>query len=425
MSESSFSPFSQNGGKDNNNTSNVGENCLICGRITDTLHFQITSCRACSAFFRRALQTKKKYACQRGTKKCDLTKRVIGKPICRYCRFKKCIDVGMKVTEIAKSQKPINNPLPAHNVPQFQETEDIPKNLLKVDCKFVGQSMSVNWEKTVESLQILLNTNPTFIPKILSIELSELQRFHIGLSRLTNYGKPKGNSVSELNVINDKSETKIYMVEWYQTYLTILTEMLTGLKQFMKLSVENRFSMFKKFWMQFQCIERIYRSTMIFGYDCNDTRMLMDDKHVCDCLNDCFTLSDLSADEKEKYKQLHKPFMKNFVTNIMKPIKELQISETEVAYLGLMLLWDIRDIEGLEPKSKEYANEVIDRSSNEMHNYYTYEMKQPNYATRLIKLSQIISSINYQTEERKKIATIAQVFNLFTYDLTDCQIIDH
>lgn len=84
------------------------------------------------------------------------------------------------------------------------------------------------------------------------------------------------------------------------------------------------------------------------------------------------------------------------------------------------------EIEGFEQsQAREYANEVIDRASSEMHHYYTYEMHLPNYASRLINLSKIVSAINYQSEERKKIATMAQIFNLFTYDYSDCQIIDH
>uniref|UniRef100_A0AC34R293 Nuclear receptor domain-containing protein n=1 Tax=Panagrolaimus sp. JU765 TaxID=591449 RepID=A0AC34R293_9BILA len=74
-----------------------GEPCLVCGGVAKGLHFQVNSCRACAAFFRRSTKSKLVYRCQRGTGRCDLTVKVKGKPLCRYCRMKKCTSVGMRI----------------------------------------------------------------------------------------------------------------------------------------------------------------------------------------------------------------------------------------------------------------------------------------------------------------------------------------
>lgn len=34
--------------------------------------------------------------------------------------------------------------------------------------------------------------------------------------------------------------------------------------------------------------------------------------------------------------------MQNYITYLMIPFKQLRITETELAYLGLLLLWDIK-----------------------------------------------------------------------------------
>ena len=59
------------------------ESCLVCAAPTKGIHFQVLSCRACSAFFRRSVKAKKVYRCRRGNRNCDLTKPPNGKPICR------------------------------------------------------------------------------------------------------------------------------------------------------------------------------------------------------------------------------------------------------------------------------------------------------------------------------------------------------
>lgn len=62
--------------------------------------------------------------------------------------------------------------------------------------------------------------------------------------------------------------------------------------------------MFKRFWLKLQALERLYTTCRTLGYDTTDTRLLFDDKHTFDLLKDFFTLSCLSPEEQEKFKQL-------------------------------------------------------------------------------------------------------------------------
>uniref|UniRef100_A0AC34PVM6 Nuclear receptor domain-containing protein n=1 Tax=Panagrolaimus sp. JU765 TaxID=591449 RepID=A0AC34PVM6_9BILA len=73
------------------------EPCLVCAQPARGLHFQVNSCRACAAFYRRSIKATIVYRCQRGTGNCDVTQKVVGKPMCRYCRMKKCKAIGMKL----------------------------------------------------------------------------------------------------------------------------------------------------------------------------------------------------------------------------------------------------------------------------------------------------------------------------------------
>ncbi|VDD97084.1 unnamed protein product, partial [Enterobius vermicularis] len=53
----------------------------------DGQHFGAVACRACAAFFRRSTVTDRKYTCRYNNNyvRC----------MCRACRFRKCVELGM------------------------------------------------------------------------------------------------------------------------------------------------------------------------------------------------------------------------------------------------------------------------------------------------------------------------------------------
>uniref|UniRef100_A0AC34G6A6 Nuclear receptor domain-containing protein n=1 Tax=Panagrolaimus sp. ES5 TaxID=591445 RepID=A0AC34G6A6_9BILA len=75
------------------------EPCLVCGVPTSTLHLQVNVCYACAAFYRRSIHAHTTYRCQKNNCKCDLTVKTIGKPLCRLCRYNKCVEVGMIINK--------------------------------------------------------------------------------------------------------------------------------------------------------------------------------------------------------------------------------------------------------------------------------------------------------------------------------------
>ncbi|CAF0986382.1 unnamed protein product [Brachionus calyciflorus] len=70
--------------------------CVICEQKPSGIHFGVMSCEACKGFFRRSClnNASKQYKCKfDGNGNCQLsTSRS-----CRFCRLKKCIEVGMSM----------------------------------------------------------------------------------------------------------------------------------------------------------------------------------------------------------------------------------------------------------------------------------------------------------------------------------------
>ncbi|XP_046577572.1 uncharacterized protein LOC124285391 [Haliotis rubra] len=66
--------------------------CRVCGDIANGIHFGVYTCEGCKKFFRRGLLEYQSYVCK-GAMLCVLNPR--NRNNCRYCRYQKCLNVGM------------------------------------------------------------------------------------------------------------------------------------------------------------------------------------------------------------------------------------------------------------------------------------------------------------------------------------------
>ena len=69
------------------------EVCAICNDKATGHHYGVTSCEGCKGFFKRSVQNRKVYSCRNLTQDCPIDKRHRNR--CQYCRFQKCMKVGM------------------------------------------------------------------------------------------------------------------------------------------------------------------------------------------------------------------------------------------------------------------------------------------------------------------------------------------
>lgn len=66
--------------------------CDVCDQTASGVHFGVLTCEGCKGFFRRSQTNGKSstYKCN-GDENCSLNVF----QSCRYCRFKKCLQLGM------------------------------------------------------------------------------------------------------------------------------------------------------------------------------------------------------------------------------------------------------------------------------------------------------------------------------------------
>uniref|UniRef100_A0A6D2WZC2 Retinoic acid receptor RXR n=1 Tax=Takifugu rubripes TaxID=31033 RepID=A0A6D2WZC2_TAKRU len=67
--------------------------CCICGDRSSGKHYGVYSCEGCKGFFKRTVRKDLTYTC-RDNKDCTVDKRQRNR--CQYCRYQKCLAMGMK-----------------------------------------------------------------------------------------------------------------------------------------------------------------------------------------------------------------------------------------------------------------------------------------------------------------------------------------
>ena len=81
----------------------IEECCPVCGDKVSGYHYGLLTCESCKGFFKRTVQNKKVYNCV--AERCCVIDKTQRKR-CPYCRFQKCLDVGMKLEGKPKNYVP-------------------------------------------------------------------------------------------------------------------------------------------------------------------------------------------------------------------------------------------------------------------------------------------------------------------------------
>ncbi|XP_009859533.2 nuclear receptor isoform X1 [Ciona intestinalis] len=74
--------------------------CAVCGDRASGKHYGVYSCEGCKGFFKRTVRKYLTYTC-RDDKDCIIDKRQRNR--CQYCRYQKCITMGMKKEAVSSS----------------------------------------------------------------------------------------------------------------------------------------------------------------------------------------------------------------------------------------------------------------------------------------------------------------------------------
>ncbi|XP_042120902.1 peroxisome proliferator-activated receptor alpha [Peromyscus maniculatus bairdii] len=139
--------------------------CRICGDKASGYHYGVHACEGCKGFFRRTIRLKLVYdKCDRS---CKIQKKNRNK--CQYCRFHKCLSVGMSHNAIRFGRMPRSEKakLKAEILTCEHDLEDSETADLKSLAKRIHEAYLKNFNMNKVKAQVILagktSNNPPFV----------------------------------------------------------------------------------------------------------------------------------------------------------------------------------------------------------------------------------------------------------------------
>uniref|UniRef100_A0A914DBB2 NR LBD domain-containing protein n=1 Tax=Acrobeloides nanus TaxID=290746 RepID=A0A914DBB2_9BILA len=263
--------------------------------------------------------------------------------------------------------------------------------------------------------QVIKNilAQPTATPINSEARLNCLQQLSYGFSIALKSFEPKGpvELIAEFDLF--------IHVKGYEKFMVKLAKSLMYCKQFAELTLADKLILYKYIRPIIYNIERAYTSVVYFGTNMDDLRMLLDDTTAIDYFK-TFRLKAFKIEDLIEAWPFWAKIKEKIVKYIIKPMKFLQLSQYEIAYLLAHTLWNVQDIPGLSSDAIRLADDLSQQIANDLHEYYTYEMRLPNYANRLIKMTKLIDCSKEIENDKQEISVMSKIFDIFHVESSGC-----
>ncbi|CAI4232018.1 unnamed protein product [Auanema sp. JU1783] len=104
----------------------IGTQCVVCGdRACSHLYYGVAACHGCKCFFWRTVKSHLTYTC-RYNGNCSIS--TAGRNACRFCRFTRCLNSGMKLEAVRMDKKDDKKPKRKKEEENDENKNDSPYN---------------------------------------------------------------------------------------------------------------------------------------------------------------------------------------------------------------------------------------------------------------------------------------------------------
>ncbi|XP_060566018.1 nuclear receptor subfamily 1 group D member 1-like, partial [Ruditapes philippinarum] len=324
--------------------------CKVCGDRASGYHYGVTSCEGCKGFFRRSIQKQIEYRCLRDGK-CMVIR--LNRNRCQYCRFKKCLAVGMsrdsvRFGRVPKRSKSMDEQHVSSTEPTLEQTALESKQLAIYDIILnVSQAHLANCGVTDDKLKLLQRRHATLMTKI---------------------------EIPDTLVQFSDEELETQRLLMWQCYAHLTTPAIQSMVEFVKripgileLSQDDQLILIKMSFFEMW----VTRMARMFSPDEN-----------------CLTFEDGSMIQKEELSVVYTTEFVNAMFDVAGNINGLNLNDTEIGLLSAVILAtpdrhgirDMKAVENLWEKLIEALKLQLKRNHSTEENLF---------GTALVKLSEL------------------------------------
>uniref|UniRef100_A0AC35G111 NR LBD domain-containing protein n=1 Tax=Panagrolaimus sp. PS1159 TaxID=55785 RepID=A0AC35G111_9BILA len=182
--------------------------------------------------------------------------------------------------------------------------------------------------------------------------------------------------------------------------------MLSKFPYFAVLDFNEKNALYKRFWQIFHILERFYQSAEYFGE--NDYRIIIGNKYFLDVSN---PNEFFDPTTKNKDARIFITPLLNRAPYVLKLLKTLKITVVELAYASLLALWFCFELDEISDIAQKFADEILKKASDGLHEYYVKDLHNSNYALRQAELFKLIKIIECFARDRRNLLTANNIFN--------------
>ncbi|CAP22536.2 Protein CBG01244 [Caenorhabditis briggsae] len=387
--------------------------CQICDQPAFGHHFGVLSCRACAAFFRRAVSWTRKPSCLE--KKCP----VFGKNMCKICRLKKCLTVGMDVTKFQKNRDPISN--------SYCERSKIatPQSL----ANFLGRPESIlcfepdraSSTKTVIDVSYLLEKathifqqDPSYLgPYEMK---SSLERVTYAMDAMKS---KKMNHPLSLSEVIGKTETFLF----YEYTFLEAAHWLAEFPELQQLNVEmDILKSAWTIWMRLDALAETAEYNRLNGRLDNGIQICTRGAKlkIEEIKMDLRWCTNYSAEQIESFMN------REFGLKWNRIIDEVMICNPTSFELNYMLLQLCLHNAGKKHQGNvlEATESLLGILADNLHAYYSNKIRKTNYSGRIAQMMKINRMIEVELRDRIEKNSLANVFDLYKVEYSHPEMFD-
>lgn len=364
--------------------------CLICKGPAHGSHFGVMSCRACAAFFRRALFAKReRNFCKHDDKCTDFSGTRF--PACKTCRMRRCLKVGMNSKNVQVG--------PCQSLERFVGR---PSPLLFAKSSSPRQRRLIDAHHIIVQAEEILKIGS---PSPLSTNFTRLEKM-----AFANFKLP--SKCKKTSFVGEKQASQILKFD----FLTA-AKWLTHFEEFTKLHVKLQMQLLQAVWHVLARIRRIMKTSELWVKHGRDLRTihLWNDVYI-EMENTDFDVSWISNYSFEQVL----PFLdaignQEEAVHLMNTIFNLKLTDTELAFMSAQLCFQYAETRFAGTETSDICENFQSILASELHDYYM-ERCDKNYAGRLASMMKINKGIQANIRQIREKSVIARTFDILLVD---------